>query len=58
LLERGRPAKAFESAEAIAEYLSENVKSGDVVMVMSNGSFDGLCGKILDRLKSLAGTRK
>jgi len=55
LLERGRPAKAFESAEKIAEYLAENAKSGDVVMVMSNGSFDGLSGKLLERLKSLAG---
>jgi UDP-N-acetylmuramate: L-alanyl-gamma-D-glutamyl-meso-diaminopimelate ligase len=58
LLERGRPAKAFECADEIADYLAENAKSGDVVMVMSNGSFDGLSGKILARLESLAGTRR
>jgi UDP-N-acetylmuramate: L-alanyl-gamma-D-glutamyl-meso-diaminopimelate ligase len=58
LLERGRAAKAFESADEIADYLAENAKTGDVVMVMSNGSFDGLSGKVLERLKSLAGTRR
>ena len=58
LLERGRPAKAFESADEIAEYLADNAKTGDVVMVLSNGSFDGLSGKLLEKFKSLAGTRK
>ena len=58
LLERGRPAKAFESADEIAEYLADNAKIGDVVMVLSNGSFDGLSGKLLEKFKSLAGTRK
>jgi UDP-N-acetylmuramate: L-alanyl-gamma-D-glutamyl-meso-diaminopimelate ligase len=57
LLEHGRPAKAFESAEEIAEYLSDNAKIGDVVMVLSNGSFDGLSGKLLEKFKSLTGTR-
>jgi len=58
LLERGRPAKAFESADEIAEYLADNAKTGDVVMVLSNGSFDGLSGKLLEKFKNLAGTRK
>ena len=57
LLERGRPAKAFESADEIAEYLADNAKTGDVVMVLSNGSFDGLSGKLLEKFKSLAGAR-
>ena len=57
LLERGRPAKAFESADEIAEYLADNAKSGDLVMVLSNGSFDGLSGKLLEKFKSLAGAR-
>jgi UDP-N-acetylmuramate: L-alanyl-gamma-D-glutamyl-meso-diaminopimelate ligase len=57
LLERGRPAKAFESADEIAEYLADNVKTGDVVMVLSNGSFDGLSGKLLEKFRSLAGAR-
>jgi UDP-N-acetylmuramate: L-alanyl-gamma-D-glutamyl-meso-diaminopimelate ligase len=57
LLERGRPAKAFESADEITEYLADNAKTGDVVMVLTNGSFDGLSGKLLEKLKSLAGAR-
>ncbi len=53
----GRAAKSFPSAAEIADYLAENANSGDLVMVMSNGSFDGLCGKLLEKLKSLAGAR-
>jgi len=46
----GRPASAFASAAEIAEYLAGQAKPGDVVMVMSNGSFDGLSEKLLERL--------
>ena len=53
----GRAAKAFPSAAAIADYLAESANPGDLVMVMSNGSFDGLCSKLLEKLKSLAGAR-
>jgi UDP-N-acetylmuramate: L-alanyl-gamma-D-glutamyl-meso-diaminopimelate ligase len=55
LRSRGRDANAFASADKIADHLAENVKPGDLVMVMSNGSFGGLCGKLLERLKSHAG---
>jgi UDP-N-acetylmuramate: L-alanyl-gamma-D-glutamyl-meso-diaminopimelate ligase len=58
LLERGRPAKAFESSDEIAAYLGENAKTGDMVIVMSNGSFDGLSGKLLEQFKLLAAARK
>jgi UDP-N-acetylmuramate: L-alanyl-gamma-D-glutamyl-meso-diaminopimelate ligase len=58
LLKRGRPAKAFDSAGAIADYLATRAHPGDMVMVMSNGSFDGLSGKLLEKLKSLEGVRK
>jgi UDP-N-acetylmuramate: L-alanyl-gamma-D-glutamyl-meso-diaminopimelate ligase len=58
LLERGRPAKAFESSDEIAEYLAEHAKPGEMVMVMSNGSFDGLSNKLLEKFKSLAAARK
>jgi len=53
----GRAAQAFDSAEAIAEYFAGHARSGDVVMVMSNGSFDGLSSKVLDKLKSRLGVR-
>jgi UDP-N-acetylmuramate: L-alanyl-gamma-D-glutamyl-meso-diaminopimelate ligase len=58
LLERGRPAKAFESSDEIAEYLAGNAKPGEMVLVMSNGSFDGLSDKLLEKFRSLAATSK
>ena len=48
----GRPAEAFDSAEAIAAYLSSELRPGDLVLVMSNGSFDGLCSKLLSALEA------
>jgi UDP-N-acetylmuramate: L-alanyl-gamma-D-glutamyl-meso-diaminopimelate ligase len=47
----GRQAEGFDSAEEIAEYLSAHTREGDLVLVMSNGSFDGLCGKLLGKLQ-------
>jgi UDP-N-acetylmuramate: L-alanyl-gamma-D-glutamyl-meso-diaminopimelate ligase len=55
LRKRGRIAEPFASADEIAEYFAANAKPGDLVMVMSNGSFGGLCVKLLERLKSNAG---
>jgi UDP-N-acetylmuramate: L-alanyl-gamma-D-glutamyl-meso-diaminopimelate ligase len=47
---RGRQAAALPSARAIADYLDSELRAGDVVLVMSNGSFDGLCGLLLDKI--------
>jgi UDP-N-acetylmuramate: L-alanyl-gamma-D-glutamyl-meso-diaminopimelate ligase len=47
----GRKAEGFESADEISEYLAQETQPGDVVLVMSNGSFDGLCGKLLGKLQ-------
>jgi UDP-N-acetylmuramate: L-alanyl-gamma-D-glutamyl-meso-diaminopimelate ligase len=47
----GRKAEGFDSAEDIAEYLAAETRTGDLVLVMSNGSFDGLCGKLLGKLQ-------
>jgi UDP-N-acetylmuramate: L-alanyl-gamma-D-glutamyl-meso-diaminopimelate ligase len=47
----GRLAEGFEQAEQIAEFLSNETRPGDLVLVMSNGSFDGLCGKLLSKLQ-------
>jgi UDP-N-acetylmuramate: L-alanyl-gamma-D-glutamyl-meso-diaminopimelate ligase len=54
---RGRDGLAFGSAEAIAEHLASNAAPGDLVLVMSNGGFDGLTGKLLEKLKTRAGVR-
>jgi UDP-N-acetylmuramate: L-alanyl-gamma-D-glutamyl-meso-diaminopimelate ligase len=51
LRDSGKPAYAFSSAADIAECLAGEMCSGDIVLVMSNGSFDNLCGKLLDKLR-------
>lgn len=47
----GRPAHACASAAEIAAYLAEELRPGDVVLVLSNGSFDGLGEKLLAALE-------
>ena len=51
----GIDAKVFHGAEAIAEHLASHGKSGDLFLIMSNGSFDGLCQKLVDKLSSAVG---
>ncbi len=46
----GKDAQVFSSADAIAEYLGAEAKAGDLLLIMSNGSFDGLCEKLLKKL--------
>ncbi|MFY9583122.1 MAG: UDP-N-acetylmuramate:L-alanyl-gamma-D-glutamyl-meso-diaminopimelate ligase [Candidatus Acidiferrales bacterium] len=46
----GHPAQALASAAEIAAYLAGELEPGDVLVVMSNGSFDGLCEKLLELL--------
>jgi UDP-N-acetylmuramate: L-alanyl-gamma-D-glutamyl-meso-diaminopimelate ligase len=46
----GKSAQVFAGAEAIAEYLAGEARAGDLLLVMSNGSFDGLCDKLLKKL--------
>jgi UDP-N-acetylmuramate: L-alanyl-gamma-D-glutamyl-meso-diaminopimelate ligase len=48
--ELGKDARAFEGAGAIVDYLAGEAKSGDLLLVMSNGSFDGLCDKLMKKL--------
>jgi len=47
----GRKAEGFDSTEEIAEYLCAEARPGDLVLVMSNGSFDGLCSNLLGKLQ-------
>ena len=46
----GVDAEVFGRAEAIAEHLASNGKTGDLYLIMSNGNFDGLCQKLTDKL--------
>jgi UDP-N-acetylmuramate: L-alanyl-gamma-D-glutamyl-meso-diaminopimelate ligase len=43
-------AEVHEGAPAIAEAIARCAEPGDVVLVMSNGDFDGLCQRLLDAL--------
>ena len=46
----GKDAVVLPSSEAIAEHLATRAKAGDLLLVMSNGSFDALCEKLLKKL--------
>ncbi len=46
--EQGKIVYATENAAAILEIIKPTLKSGDVLVVMSNGSFDGIHQKLLD----------
>jgi len=48
----GRRAEALNSASEIAEFLVGELRDGDIMLVLSNGSFDGLCDKLLALLNS------
>ncbi len=50
LRERGVDAEVREGGAAIATAIAARAERGDVVLVMSNGDFDGLCGRLLDSL--------
>jgi len=50
----GKDARVLGSAAEIAEFIASEAVSGDVVLVMSNGSFDGLCEKLMKSLDSKA----
>lgn len=49
---KGKSAETFVDADSIIEALVPQLADGDVVAIMSNGGFDGIHGKLLDRLKS------
>jgi UDP-N-acetylmuramate: L-alanyl-gamma-D-glutamyl-meso-diaminopimelate ligase len=46
----GKDARVFTSSEQIAETLAVEAERGDLLLVMSNGSFDGLCDKLTKKL--------
>ncbi len=46
----GKDAQVLPGADAIADLLAKEARPGDLLLVMSNGSFDGLCDKLLKKL--------
>jgi UDP-N-acetylmuramate: L-alanyl-gamma-D-glutamyl-meso-diaminopimelate ligase len=49
---RGKIAETFESTGGIVDYVAANATRGDQIVVMSNGGFDGIHNKILERLRT------
>ena len=50
LFDRGLDAYFFEDTDAILSFLSHQTKSGDVVLIMSNGGFDNIHQRLLEQL--------
>jgi UDP-N-acetylmuramate: L-alanyl-gamma-D-glutamyl-meso-diaminopimelate ligase len=46
----GIPAEQIDDNDAIADAVARDAKAGDVILVMSSGSFEGVHEKILERL--------
>lgn len=51
LAARGKRAQACASAAEIAAHVAAHAAAGDLVLVMSNGDFDGLCSRLLESLR-------
>jgi UDP-N-acetylmuramate: L-alanyl-gamma-D-glutamyl-meso-diaminopimelate ligase len=47
---REKEAYHFTNTEKIISYLTDNAIAGDVILVMSNGGFDNIHQRLLDRL--------
>jgi UDP-N-acetylmuramate: L-alanyl-gamma-D-glutamyl-meso-diaminopimelate ligase len=52
LIARGKDAHYFATTEEIIDFLAGNVKQGDVVAILSNGGFDNIHSRLLDKLSS------
>jgi len=48
----GKDAHVVSGGEAMADFLAANAKPNDLLLIMSNGSFDGLCEKLLTKLST------
>ena len=48
---RGREAESLDYPGLVVVRLADASREGDIVLVMSNGDFDDLIPKLLDRLR-------
>lgn len=53
----GRPARLLADADAIVQTIAPELRTGDVVAILSNGGFGGIYEKLPARLKQLAETK-
>jgi len=54
LKKQGCLAQCFQSVPAIVDWVAAEAHPGDVVLIMSNGGFDGIYGKLLEALSHSA----
>ena len=52
----GRPARELKDADAIVETIAPELRSGDVVAILSNGGFGGIYEKLPRKLEQLRGS--
>ena len=50
---KGTKAKAFSSSDAIEKHLTSSLQEGDVILLMSNGSFGGLTDTLEEHLQKI-----
>jgi len=48
---RGIEARHYANTDSIIEYVAGEARSGDIVLIMSNGGFDNIHERLLSRLK-------
>jgi UDP-N-acetylmuramate: L-alanyl-gamma-D-glutamyl-meso-diaminopimelate ligase len=53
----GRPARLLADADTIVQTIAPELRSGDVVAILSNGGFGGIYEKLPARLKQMAENR-
>ncbi len=51
LIAKDKKAVSFPTADKIVEFLKVKAKAGDVVLIMSNGGFDGIYQKLMKALE-------
>ena len=49
----GVPSRVFDSVDQIVTFLTDTCSSGDNVIIMSNGGFEGIHDKLLTSLNSV-----
>lgn len=54
LRSQGLHAQDFTGTDAIIEYLVQHARSGDKVVILSNGGFDNIHSRLLERLRATA----
>ena len=54
---RGRRARMVPTVDGIVQLVAPELRSGDVVAILSNGGFGGIYEKLPERLKALSGSR-